>query len=86
MFTIYYIAPAFYGKPMPSIPLEIIYANVVLLIIGVILAFFEKDLEKISFTRFNQIVLLILWGLCLVEMVIFTFHLPWVDFFRDVLL
>lgn len=53
MFTIYYIAPAFYGKPMPSIPLEIIYANVVLLIIGVILAFFEKDLEKISFTRFN---------------------------------
>jgi hypothetical protein len=86
MFAVYYIAPAFYGRPMPTIPLEIIYANIVLLIIGVILALFELDLEKISFSRFNRIILLILWALCLVEMVLFTFQLPWVDFFREVVL
>jgi hypothetical protein len=86
MFAVYYIAPAFYGRPMPTIPLEIIYANIVLLIIGVIQALFELDLQKIPFSRSNRIILLILWVLCLVEMVLFTFQIPWVDFFREAVL
>ncbi len=86
MFAVYYIAPAFYGKPMPTIPLEIIYANIVLLIIGVILAEFERDLKTTSFSAFNRVILPVLWALCLVEMVMFTFQIPWVDFFREVLI
>jgi len=83
MFIVYYIAPAFYGKPMPTIPLEIVYANIILLIIGVILASFEAGLATITFSTRSGIILWILWVLGFVEMAIFTFRPPWADFFRS---
>jgi len=83
MFIVYYTAPAFYGKPMPTIPLEIVYANIILLVIGVILALFEPDLETITYSLRSGIILWTLWVLGFVEMVIFTFRPPWADFFRS---
>lgn len=83
MFIVYYTAPAFYGKPMPTIPLEIVYANIILLVIGVILALFEPGLETITYSLRGEIILWVLWVLGFVEMVIFTFRPPWADFFRS---
>jgi hypothetical protein len=83
MFIVYYIAPAFYGKAMPTIPLEIIYANIVLLVIGVLLALFENNLGNVIFSPHNEMVLWGLWALGFVEMAIFTFRPPWADFFRS---
>ncbi|GAP21455.1 hypothetical protein [Leptolinea tardivitalis] len=83
MFIVYYIAPAFYGKPMPTIPLEIIYANIILLIIGVILSSFEPGLEMINYSTRGEITLWVLWIIGFTEMVIFTFRPPWADFFRS---
>lgn len=83
MFIVYYTAPAFYGKPMPTIPLEIVYANIILLVIGLILALFEPGLETITYSLHGKIILWALWILGFAEMVIFTFRPPWADFFRS---
>jgi hypothetical protein len=82
MFIVWCMAPAFYGKPMPTIPAEIIYANITLLMIGAILAIFEKDLSKIKYSKTARIILRVLWIIGMLEMVVFTFNLPWADFFR----
>jgi hypothetical protein len=82
MFIIWYIAPAFYGQPMPTVAAEIIYANIALLAVGGTLAWAETDLEKIVLSPWKERLLWFLWVLSLVEMVIFTFRIPWADFFR----
>jgi hypothetical protein len=83
MFIVWCMAPAFYGKPMPAILAEIIYANIALLLIGTILAIFEKDLSGVKFSNTARIILRVLWIIGMLEMVIFTFNLPWADFFRS---
>ena len=83
MFAIYYTAPAFYGKPMPTIPLEILYSNVMVLILGVVMMLLERDFEKISYSWTSSILLFVLLVLNIVEMAIFTFKAPWCDFFRS---
>lgn len=82
MFIIWYTAPAFYGKPMPTVVAEIIYANIAILMIGAILALLETNLVTVAFTGPITIILGICWVLGMLEMVIFTFRPPWADFFR----
>jgi hypothetical protein len=82
MFVVWYTLPAFYGHPMPSVAAEVIYANITLLIVGIVLLFIESDLEKLSLSLFKEKVLWFLWALSLVEMILFTFNIPWEDFFR----
>jgi hypothetical protein len=82
MFVLWYLAPAFYGKPMPNDAAEIFYASLILLGMAAILIAYERDLEKLILTVWKERMLWVLWLLALLEMVLFTFNLPWADFFR----
>ena len=82
MFIVWYTVPAFYGHPMPTVAAEVVYANFTLLIVGAILAFIEVDLEKVTLSMMKEKILWFLCALTLVELVIFTFNIPWEDFFR----
>lgn len=80
IFLAWYIAPAVYG-PMPTILLEIIYANVVLIL--AIVAFFvmERDLARVSYSRgFGDVVVAPFLVLILL-FTTFSFRTPWAELF-----
>lgn len=81
MFILYYTGPAFYGRPMPSIPIEIAYANIVLLAVAVVLILFENSVEQAKFTAPARAIVLLLLTLAVAEMIIFSYRLPWATFF-----
>lgn len=81
MFVLYYTGPAIYGRPMPSIIGEIVYANTVLLAVVVTLAILERSMDQAAFTRPAQAATVLLFVLAVAEMVIFSYRLPWAPFF-----
>lgn len=81
MFVLYYTGPAIYGRPMPSIPAEIAYANIVLLAVAAMLAILERSMDRAAFTRAARAATMLLLVLAVAEMVIFSFRLPWAPFF-----
>lgn len=82
VFLTWYGAAAFYGQ-LPTVFLEILYANLALLAAGTCILVAEGSLEGISYGREFKIVLLVLFFLSIAYYVIFTFRLPWTDFFAD---
>lgn len=68
---------------LPTVFLEILYANLALLAAGICTLIVEKSLEEISYARGLKIVILALFLLSAFYYVIFTFRLPWTDFFAD---
>ena len=81
MFVLYYTGPAFYGRPMPTIPAEIAYANIVLLAVAAMLALLERSMDLAAFTRPARAATVLLLILAVAEMVIFSYRLPWAPFF-----
>lgn len=72
-----------YGK-MPSIKLEILYANIITLLVGFTGAIFEQGLSRISYFRELKAVILILCISSVMLYMIFTFvNLPWADVFVE---
>ena len=82
VFLTWYAAAAFYGQ-LPSVFLEILYANLALLAAGICTLIMEKSLETMSYSRGLKTVVLALFVLSVFYYVIFTFRLPWTDFFAD---
>jgi hypothetical protein len=83
MFVLWYLAPAFYGQ-MPNIPLEIIYANIITVIVGVFGVIFERGLAQIRYFKELKIVLWTLFLASIALYMIFTFvKLPWADVFVE---
>jgi len=82
VFLTWYAAAAFYGQ-LPTVFLEIVYANLALLAAGACILVVEGGLEGISYGRGLKTVLLVLFLLSLSYYVIFTFRVPWTDFFAD---
>jgi len=82
IFILWYIAPAVYGK-WPQVTLEIIYANVIIIITGMFVATFERGLEQIAYARQLKAVILILFLVSIGLYLIFTFRLPWADVFVE---
>lgn len=82
MMLIWYIAPAVYGKPMPSVPLEIIYANVAVFLLALCLVILERAAEAMHFTNASKIVILALVVILIMEFSIFTYQMPWTDVFE----
>jgi hypothetical protein len=83
VFLIWFIGPAVYGR-MPTIPLEIVYANIVTIMVGIAGAIFEQGLSTVSYSRELRTVILLLAFASLLLYMIFTFvKLPWADVFIE---
>ena len=83
VFLMWYLGPAVYGK-MPSIFFEILYANIITLIVGIFGAIFEKGLSKIDYFRELKVLIIILFVTSLILYIVFTYiKLPWADVFIE---
>lgn len=84
VFLLWYLAPAIYGSKMPSIPLEVIYANIMTILSGYFAISFERNFAN---ARFSLSLKLSTWALVVASLVlylVFTFsHLPWADVFVE---
>jgi hypothetical protein len=60
VFLLWYTAPAVYGK-MPTIPLEIMYANIITLLVGYFATSLEQGLVQIRYTSKLSILILVLF-------------------------
>lgn len=82
VFLLWYVGPAVYGQ-MPSIPLEILYANLVTLLVGFCVAILEGGFTHIPFTKPMLAVMITLFLISLLLYLRFTFELPWADVFVE---
>lgn len=83
IFLLWYIAPALYGR-LPSIPLEIIYANIITIAAGFAAGIFERELSGIRFLIEMRVLVLILFFISLLHFIVFTFAgIPWADVFAE---
>ena len=82
VFLLWYIAPAVYGR-MPNIPLEIVYANIITLIVGYFVVILERGFMQMTYSRSLKIIILALFLISLGLYLLFTFNLPWADVFVE---
>lgn len=82
VFIIWYIAPAYYG-PIGNIAVEILYANIALLLSGFCGLVIEQTMDGIPYQNLSKIVIIALFVISLSLYIIFTFKLPWADVFAD---
>lgn len=80
LLVMFLISPIVFIK-IESIPVEIIFANVTLILASVSSLLVEKQVEKAEPGTSFQIVLLVLFLLTLTQFVVFTYRLPWFDLF-----
>lgn len=80
MIPYFLTCPAFFVK-IESIPLEILFANIVLIATSLSTFIMEQHLEQSEPNRGFKIVLITLFVFTLLEFVIFTYRLPWFDIF-----
>ncbi len=80
MFLLWYMGPAYYG-PMPTIPLEVVYANVIMVLIGICAVLLERGFETMRYARELKLVIVLLLIISISLYTIFTFKLPWADVF-----
>ena len=82
VFFAWFAAAAFYGR-LPTVFLEILYSNIALLLAGICVLVMENSMEGMAYSRGFKAVILVLLVLSVSYYVIFTFRLPWADFFAD---
>ena len=83
VFILWYLGVALFGR-LPSIPLEIAYANIITIIVGMFASIFEQGISRITYPRQLKTIILILFFSSLVLYVVFTFgELPWADVFVE---
>lgn len=80
--VMFLIHPLVFVK-IESIPGEIIFANIILLLTSLFSIIVEKHVEKVEPGKPFQIVLLILFVLSLSQFIVFTYRLPWFDLFAN---
>jgi hypothetical protein len=83
VFILWYLGVAIFGR-LPTIPLEILYANIITLIVGIFAAIFERGISRIAYPKELRTILIILFISSLVIYIVFTFgELPWADVFVE---
>lgn len=82
MFILWYMAPAYYGH-ITSIPVEILYANIIIVGLGFCTVALEQGFENIHYTPTHKGILIALTLISISLYTIFTFRLPWTDVFAD---
>jgi hypothetical protein len=80
MLLVFLLPPAIAGK-VESVLLEIILANIVLLVTCVMVILVERELDRIHLSTTFLIVSLLLFLISGFLYIIFTFQLPWFDVF-----
>jgi hypothetical protein len=79
---LWYIVPAIRGAGMPTVGLEVIYANVTLLLIGFGTLLIERDLSGVQLSKAGRTALIIFYILLGVILVIGSFRIPWGGFWE----
>lgn len=83
VFILWYLGVAIFGR-LPTIPLEILYANIITLIVGIFATIFERGISRIAYPMELRTILVILFISSLVLYLVFTFgQLPWADVFVE---
>jgi len=80
IFVIWFIAPAYYG-PIDNLALEILYANIALILSGICILAIEQTMESVTFQSLSKVVIISLFFVSISLYIIFTFNLPWADVF-----
>src|SRR5690606_15782139 len=78
---LWYFASALGLQPLPSTAIEILYANVVLLVAGLGLTVLARDLVSATFSRSARGVMVVAYVAFAFLMAVFTFETPWGGFF-----
>lgn len=76
----YFIAAAYIGK-LESVPLEIVYANLVLMALSTTTFLLESHFGQSEPARPLKWVIVLLFTMTLSEIIIFNYRLPWFDVF-----
>ncbi len=82
IFVVWYIAAAYHGQ-LPTVFLEILYANISMLLVGICTSITEAVLEQAPYNRAFRIMSVVLFLVSVSHFTIFTFKLPWCDVFAD---
>jgi len=82
VFIIWFIAPAYYG-PIGNVAVEILYANIALLLSGFCALVIEQTMDGIPYRNLSKVVIIVLFVISMSLYIIFTFKLPWADVFAD---
>ena len=82
MFLLWYTGPAIFDR-LPNIPLEILYANLITLLVGVSTVILERSYESATPSRAAWWVLIVLFVISIGLFVVFTYRLPWADVFAE---
>ncbi len=83
IFLFWYIAPAVYGQ-FPTQLGEIIYANLITILVFISALLLEDGFLRIPFSRNLKILTWVLLLISLLLFMVFTFsHLPWADVFVE---
>lgn len=82
IFLLWYIAPALYG-PWPNNTCEIIYANFIIILVGLFTVILEQGFDTALFKKSQKTVLIILFLVSIMLYIRFTYNLPWADVFVE---
>jgi hypothetical protein len=82
VFIIWFMAAAYYG-PIENVAVEILYANIALLLSGFCALVVEQTMDGIRYQNLSKVVIIALFVISLSLYIIFTFRLPWADVFAD---
>lgn len=77
----WYILPVFMGKPFATEFMEILAANIILVLAGIALLILESSYSSLTLTRAARTVLIIFWLLAGFLLVAVSFITPWAGFF-----
>jgi len=82
IFLVWFLPAALYGR-LPSIPLEIIYANLAVVVSGIAVVALEHSLDGVEYSTAAKIAILGLFLAAVVVFVAFSQRLPWTDVFTE---
>lgn len=77
----WYLASALDLQPLPTVAIEILYANIVLLVAGLGLAVLSRDLMRAHFSRASRTVMIAFYAVFAFLLAALTFETPWGGFF-----
>jgi len=82
VFLTWYVIPAVYGR-LPGNVLEIVYGNIITLIVGILAVILERGFEQIVYNKPLIVTLLGLFAISIMLYIVLTFNLPWIDVFKE---
>jgi hypothetical protein len=82
IFLLWYVAPALIER-WPNNTFEIIYANIITLLVGMFTVILENSFQHMPYPRSLKMILITLFLVSILLYTVFTFRLPWADVFVE---